>query len=274
LRTLSFELLPDVGSFTPLQLKPTFILSGAFSGSHRWSRAYGISHQAMIRELHTAFVVHVGKVKYLERYVYDDADKVGVTVNRRVLRDGAQVEVRATFESRPGHPVAESSLCVVPLSVVEGSAELAALPAPLPDTYLQEFEPSEIFHEPYPSPFPGVLREIVESGELLGSYEHPFFVHRQQCEFVDQWFFIESTVFAAASRERMVFEQGAKKPALRRGLSLPMRELDLLYSRPFYLFDQGRAKSRAFRSQEGVVFVHELVKEGSTDPHALVVERF
>jgi hypothetical protein len=144
----------------------------------------------------------------------------------------------------------------------------------MPREYLGQFEPSEVSHEAYPSPFPGVLREVEESGELLGSYEYPFFIHREQCEFVDQWFFLESTVFAAASRERMVFEQGAKKPALRRGLSLPLRELDLLYSRPFYLFDQGKVRTRAFRAPEGVVFIHELVKDGLNDPHALVVERF
>lgn len=274
MRTLSFSLLPDAGSFTPLQLKPTYILSSCFNGSHQWMRRFDLTHQAIIRDMQTAFVVHVGKVKYLERYVYQDVDELAVTVSRRIMRNGAQLEVRAIFESQPGHPVAESSLCVVPLALLEGSAELAALPAPLPAEYLSQIDASELLQEPYPSPFPGVLREIVESGELLGAAEYPFFVHRQQCEFVDQWYFIESTVFAAASRERMVFEQGAKKPALRRGLSLPVRELDLLYSRPFYLFDQGKVRTRAFRAPEGVVFVHELVKDGLTDPHALVVERF
>ena len=274
MRTLTFELVPDAGSFTPLQLKPTFILSGCFSGSYRWSKTFGVRHQSAIREMHTAFVVHVAKVKYLARYVYENAEHLSVAATRRVMRDGAQVEVRTVFESGPGHPVAESSLCVVPLSVLEGSPELAAVPAPLPESYLSQLDPSEVLHEPYPSPFPAVLREVVESGELLGSFEQPFFVHREHCEFVDQWYFVQATTFAAASRERMVFEQGARVPALRRGLSLPLRELDLLFSKPFYLFDQGRARSRAFRAPEGVVFVHELVKEGGNDPHALVVERF
>jgi len=274
LRALTFELVPDAGSFTPLQLKPTFILGGCFSGSHRWSRTYGVPHQAAIRELHTAFVVHVAKVKYLERYVYQDAETLTVTATRRAMRDGAEVEVHTTFESRPGHPVAESSLCVVPLAVSEGSPELAALPAPLPESYLSQLDPSEILHEAYPSPFPTVLREVVERGELLGSFEHSFFVHREHCEFVDQWYFVNATLFAASSRERMVFELGAKMPALRRGLSLPVREMDLLFSRPFYLFDQGKARTRAFRAPEGVVFVHELLRDDPQDPHALVVERF
>jgi hypothetical protein len=274
LRTLTFDLVLDPGSFTPLQLKPALILASCFSGSARWAKAYGIVHQVAIRELATAYVVHVAKVKYLERYLYEDADTLTVTAGRRVLRDGAQVEVKTTFESRPGHAVAESSLCVVPLALVEGSAELAAVPAPLPAAYLEQLDPSERLHEPYPSPFPNVLREIVESGELLASYEHPFFLHRQHCEFVDQWFFIEAANFAAQSRERMVFEQGAKLPVLRRGLSLPLREMDLLFSRPFYLFDQGRARTRAFRAPEGVVFVHELLKDDPTEPHSIVVERF
>ncbi len=274
MRTLTFELLPDAGSFTPLQLKPTFILNGCFSGSHRWSRTFGVAHQTAIRDMHTAFVVHVARVKYLDRYVYEDAGPLVVTASRRVMRDGAQVEVRTSFESRPGHPVVEASLCVVPLAVLEGSPELAALPAPLPESYLSTLEPSEVLHEAYQSPFPHVLREVVESGELLGSSEHPFFVHREHCEFVDQWYFAQATTFAAASRERMVFEQGAKVPALRRGLSLPLRELDLLYNRPFYLFDLGRARTRAFRAPEGVVFVHELLKSDPSEPHALVVERF
>jgi hypothetical protein len=274
LRTLTFEVVPDPGSFTPLQLKPTFILSACFSGSHRWSRAYGVTHQAAIRELHTAFVIHVAKMKYLERYVYEDAEPIQVTSSRRVLRDGAQLEVRTTFESKPGHAIAEASLCVVPLALVEGSAELAAVPAPLPEAYLDQLDPSERLHEPYASPFPQVLRDVVESGKLLASFEHPFFLNRQHCEFVDQWFFVEAANFAAASRERMVFEQGAQVPALRRGLSLPVREMDLLFSRPFYLFDHGKARTRAFRAPEGVVFVHELIKDDPQDPHSLVVERF
>ncbi len=274
MRTLTFELAPDPGSFTPLQLKPAFILSGCFSGSHRWSRAYGIPHQTAIRDLHTALVVHVARVKYQERFTYEEADDVNVTVSRCAVRDGAQVEVKAGFESKQGRMVAEASLCAVPLALLDGSGELAGLPAPLPEAYLNQFQPSERRSEAYQSPFPHVLSEIVESGVLLGSFEHPFFVHRQHCEFVDQWFFVEACNFAAASRERMVFEQGAKVPALRRGLSLPMKEMDLLFSRPFYLFDQGKARTRAFRAPEGLVFVHELIKSDPQSPHALVVERF
>lgn len=274
MRTLTFELVPDPGSFTPLQLKPSFLLAGCFNGSARWSRAFGVPHQVAIRDLQTAFVVHVARIRYLERLTYEDAGSISVAVTRRALKNGAQVEVRASFDSRPGHPVAESSLCVVPLSLAGEGGELAGLPAPMPSSYLDHFEASERLAEPYPSPFPRVLHEAVETGELLGSFEHPFFLHRQHCEFVDQWFFVEASNFAAASRERMVFELGAKLPALRRGLGLPVREMDLLFSRPYYLFDQGKVRTRALRGPEGVVFVHELIKDDPADPHALVVERF
>jgi len=274
LRTLRFDVFPDVGAFTPLQLKPHFILSVCFNGSERWSREYGVPHQTAIRDLQTAFVLQVARVSYHDRYTYTDADRLSIAITRQSRRNGSQVEVRASFETPGGSMVAESSLCIVPLSLSDASGELAGLPAPMPPSYMSTFEPSERLEEPYPSPFPGMLNQIIESGELLSSYQYPLFINRHQCEFVDQWFFVEAGNLAAASREHMVFEQGARLPLLRRGLSLPVRELNLLYSRPFYLFDVGKVLTRAFRSHEGVVFVHELIKDDPSELHALVLERF
>jgi len=274
LRTLRFDLIPDAGSFTPLQLKPTFILSSCFNANERWSRAYGVPHQVAVRDLQTAFVIHVARVHYQERHTYQDAENLSVEVTRRALKEGTQVEARCIYESQPGHTVAEASLCIVPLSLVGEGGELAGLPAPMPFSYLETFEASERFAEGYPSPFPSARQQIEKNGEPLASFQHPFFLHRTHCEFVDQWFFIEAANFAEASRERMVFEQGAKMPLLRRGLSLPVREVNLLFSRPFSLFDEGRVHTRAYKLPEGVVFIHDLTKSDPSESHATVIERF
>ena len=274
MRTLTLELVPDVSAFNPHQLKPFYVLASCFNGSEVWARAHGVPHQMAIRNLQTAFVIQVARVQYLQRYTYEQAERLVVSVTRRSLKDGAQVEARTVFDAKPGGTVAEASLCVVPLTLVGDGGELAGLPAPMSTSYLQYFEASERTSESYASPFPSALQQIVESGELVSTYQHPFFVHREHCEFVDQWYFAEASNYAAASRERMVFEQGAKLPYLRRGLSLPMRELSLLFLRPFYFFDEGQVQTRAFRSHEGVCFVHELMKKDVPEPHALVIERF
>lgn len=274
MRTLSFELVPDPGSFTPLQLKPTVLLATCFNASERWSRAYGVPLQVAIRDLQIAFVVRVARLRYLASFVHANVDCLNVTATRCSLRDGAQLELRAFFEPRPKHRVAEVSLCLVPLSLSEGEGDMAGLPAPMPPAYLEQFLPSERFSQPYPSPFPGVVREIAESEDLLASHEQPLSIHRQHCGFVDQWYFVEAANFAATSRERMVLQHGARIPALRRGLSLPVREMDMLFLRPFYLFDQGKVRTRAFRGPGGLTFIHELIKDDPTEPHALVVERF
>jgi hypothetical protein len=59
-------------------------------------------------------------------------------------------------------------------------------------------------------------------------------------------------------------------------MKTPVDRLDLLFTRPFYLFDEGAVISTAYGWKDGLAFVHELVgtDRGGDEPRALAIEQF
>jgi len=59
-------------------------------------------------------------------------------------------------------------------------------------------------------------------------------------------------------------------------MQTPVGRLDLLFSHPFYLFDEGAVLSSAYEWEGRLAFVHELVASGGggDEPRALAIEQF
>jgi hypothetical protein len=137
------------------------------------------------------------------------------------------------------------------------------------------FLADEIETRPHLCPLPALRAAIVEGGAKLASVRTPFVIHRHQCEVADQWFWPEAISLACGGREELVRAEAESVPGLRLAMQSPVDRLDLLFSRPFYLFDEGAVVSTAYDWDGRLAFIHELVgTEGGDEPRALTIEQF
>jgi hypothetical protein len=157
----------------------------------------------------------------------------------------------------------------VPLRL-DGGPALSGQPARLSPEVLSAFRAEEIEAQPHLSPLPGLRAAIAARGAVLARGRSPFVVHRHQCEVADQWFWPEAVSLAGGAREDLVLANRG----LRLAMQAPVRRLDLLFSRPFSLFDEGAVLTTAHEWEGGLAFVHELVAGDEPRPRALAVEQF
>jgi len=139
---------------------------------------------------------------------------------------------------------------------------------------LAAFLPDEVDVHPHLSPVPQLSAEVASGGSRLASGTTPFVIHRHQCEVADQWFWPEAVSLAGGAREDLVLAQGERVRPLRLAMQAPARRLDLLFSRPFYLFDEGAVASTVSEWEGGLAFVHEFFGAGEPRPRAVAIEQF
>jgi hypothetical protein len=260
----------DVSQFSGLQLHPRALIALALSAYAGWLKTHAISHRDLLRKHRIGFVFWGVDLAWQAPLGYLDADELEIRSEARVRRAGAQLELVATVFAN-GEPVAVVRSCSVPLWIAEED-ELSGLPAPIGPALLEKFVDEEIDDTPYVTPVPELLARI-EGGALLCQREEALFFHRQHCEFADQWYFGVTPDLAAVGRERLALVHGDEVPLLRKGLSLPLRHLHMHFTKPYSLFDAGKLETRAYRTEEGIAFVHRLIGERD-DLHATAIELF
>jgi hypothetical protein len=138
---------------------------------------------------------------------------------------------------------------------------------------LSAFRADEIEALPHRSPLPGLRAAIAARGTAAAHGRMPFVIHRHQCEVADQWFWPEAVSLAGAAREELVLTRADRVPPLRLAMQAPVARLDVLFSRPFYLFDEGLVVSTAYEWEGGLAFVHEFISHDPR-PRALAIEQF
>jgi hypothetical protein len=165
--------------------------------------------------------------------------------------------------------------CCVPLRL-DGGPALSGTPARLCPEVMSAFLADEIEARPHRSPLPRLRAAIAAGGATLARGRTPFVIHRHQCEVADQWFWPEAVSLAVSGREELVRAEADRVPRLRRAMQTPVGCLDLLFSRPFHLFDEGAVLSTAYEWGGRLAFVHELVGigAGGDEPRALAIEQF
>jgi hypothetical protein len=271
-RSLTYEVPVDSGFFTPLGLQPAAVCRLAFNGAGRWLERHAISHRRLVGEHRTGFVLWSVQLVPGDPIGFFDADRLDVTVAGRVLGGGTQVACDVEVQGPAGRPTRLHAVCV-PLRLDDGPA-LAGAPVRLAPEVLAAFRADEIEARPHRSPLPGRLAAIAAGGPGVAQAQMPFVIHRHQCEVADQWFWPEAVSLAGAAREELVLAQAAGSPAIRVGMLAPMARLDVLFSRPFYLFDEGAVRSTAYEWEGGIAFVHELAVPGEPRPRAVAIEQF
>ena len=273
-RSCAYEVPVDTGLFTPLHLQPTAACRLAFNAAGRWLSLYAISHRRLVAEHQTGFVVWSVQLSSGDPVGYFDADCLDVVVTGRVRGGGTQFECDVEVRGPVGRAT-RLRACCVPLRLDGGSA-LAGAPARLSPEVMSAFLADEIETGPHLSPLPALRAVITGCGAELAQGRTPFVIHRHQCEVADQWFWPEAVSLACSGREELVRAEADRVPRLRLAMQTPLGRLDLLFSRPFYLFDEGAVVSTAYEWEGRLAFVHELVgTEGGVDePRAVAIEQF
>ena len=272
-RVCSYTVTADSGFFNPLQLQPVAALRLGFNAGARWLRENVLSHRRLINEYRLGLVLWGAHLTYKEPLGFFDTDELHVRAVGRVRRDGAQFECEVDVGSA-GVVAAHLRACSIPLAL-SGDAALSGKPARMAAGLLAMFHADEIEPTPYVSPVVKLTREIVKDGERVGEGNRPFRLHRHKCEVADQWFWPEISALIGCGREALILSQGEGLPELRDGLRLPIQGIDMMFTRPYYLFDRGVVCSQAYRWKNRLVFVHQLLADDKpADVHAIAVERF
>jgi hypothetical protein len=256
-RYCAYEVPVDTGFFTPLHLQPTTVCRLAFNAAGRWLGRHAISHSRLLADHRTGLVLWSVQLVSGDPVGFLDADSLDVRVTGRVRGGGTQVEC----EVEVGGPVGRATrlqACCVPLRL-DGGPALSGGPARLCPEVMSAFLADEIEARPHRSPLPRLRAAIAAGGAALARGRTPFVIHRHQCEVADQWFWPEAVSLAGSGREELVRAEAESIPRLRLAMRTPVGRLDLLFRRPFYLFDEGAVLSTAYEWDGRLAFVHELV---------------
>jgi hypothetical protein len=273
-RWCACEVPVDTGLFTPLHLQPAAVCRLGFNAAGRWLSRHAISHRRLVAEHRTGFVLWSVQLVAGDPVGFFDADCLDMRVTGRVRGGGTQFECDVEVRGPAGRAT-RLQACCVPLRLDAGPA-LSGRPARLSPEVLAAFLPDEIEVRPHRSPAPALRAAIARGGAVLARGRTPFVVHRHQCEVADQWFWPEAVSLAGSGREELVRTEAERVPRLRLAMRTPVDRLDLLFRRPFYLFDEGAVLSTAYEWQGRLAFVHELVgtQGGGDEPRALAIEQF
>src|SRR5215510_1838121 len=273
-RWCAYEVPVDTGLFTPLHLQPTAVCRLAFDAAGRWLSRHAISHRRLVAEHRTGLVLWSVRLVSGDPVGFFDADRLGVRVTGRVRGGGTQLECDVVVSGTVGRAT-RLQACCIPLRL-DGGPALSGTPARLCPEVMSAFLADEIEARPHRSPLPSLRAAIAAGGATLARARTLFVIHRHQCEVADQWFWPEAVSLAGSGREELVRAQAELVPRLRLAMQTPVGRLDLLFRRPFYLFDEGAVLSIAYAWEGRLAFVHELVGTGGggDEPRALAIEQF
>lgn len=263
----------DTSLFTPLHLQPTAVCRLAFNAAAFWLRRNVLSHRRLVGEHHTGLVLWSVRVLFGDRVSFFDADELEIGVTGRVRGGGTQFECEVEVRAEVGEPT-RLVACLIPLRL-SGDLALLGTPSPLSRDVVTRFVAGELEDRPHTSPVPRLLAGITRQAGQLARRETPFVVHRHQCEVADQWFWAEAVSLGERGREELIRAEGERIPRLRQAMRSPPQQLDILFERPYYLFDQGVVVSSAYDWRGGLAFVHEFAgPRTERGPRAVAIEQF
>ncbi len=273
-RTYAYRVPADTSLFSPLHLQPTAICRLAFSAAGVWLRRNLVSHRQLVCEHHTGLVLWSVRLEYGDRINFFDAEELEIAVTGRVRSRGAQFEFEVAIGAS-ARAVTRLTACLIPLQLSDDGAFLGT-PHGLSQDVMARFLPDEVDHLPHTSSVPRLQAEIEKSALPLARNRSPFVIHRHQCEVADQWFWAEAVSLGESVREELISAEAERFPSLRQALRVPLERLDMVFQRPFYLFDRGVVVSSVHEWRGKLAFVHEFVGSGSMDgrPRTVAIEQF
>lgn len=273
-RRCEYRVPADTSLFSPLHLQPTAVCRLAFSAASLWLQRNLVSHRQLVCEHHTGLVLWSIRLVHGDRITFFDADELEIGVTGRVRSRGAQFEFDVAVGATSGAS-ARLTACLVPLQLSDDGALLGASRR-LSQDLMARFLPDEVDDRPHTSSVPRLQAQIAKGARALARRRSPFVIHRHQCEVADQWFWTEAVSLGESGREELISAEVERLPSLRQALRVPLERLDILFQRPFYLFDRGLVISSAHEWHGKLAFVHEFLGSGAMDsrPRAVAIEQF
>jgi hypothetical protein len=257
--------------FTPLQVHCRELLQLGVTGWVGWMHANTISIQKMIAEYSSSVVVAGCSLEYTNSCLFHEADLIRTESTSRVLKKGILIEGNSTFY------LGEKQFAAFKIyfrPVLIGDHNSAAAKSGSLLTNIQERFTQQERQEILPDRYIKQHLSIIESdGKLLGTHELPIQLHRHAMDFADQWAFMESAAYCAASREQMAIKDNAAE-ILIKGLSDPLKAYHLDLKKPYFLLDNGLVITRAYQRGNELYFVHRLTNAENGNLNAVAIEIF
>lgn len=274
-RRTRFEHHCDSSLFDQLQLMPRQLATLGMNGFAVWLRAHLVPFRKLVLEHHRSAVIVAKRLDYEQPFKFEDADVFVVETEASALLGGNAMRIETLFSAPDAVAPFARDVTYMRTLAVEDGVTLTATPAPFNEGIMALFRPDERDDVATIERLGGPLADVIAAAyPCLASGELRMTLGRQACEVAEQWCFAEIPGHAVAAREKLVREAMAKAPALRKVLRTPLRSVELDLRQPMYLFDELVIKSRAYQTDEGFAFVHELTSEtGGGSLHGVVVER-
>ncbi|AJJ03115.1 hypothetical protein BZ17_1999 [Yersinia pseudotuberculosis IP 32953] len=261
--------------FTALQFHGRELLSLGMSNKWLWfENHFNMSFPEFIKKYQQSNVAVAFEIEYIQPFDFFDAKTFDVSISKVRLRQKDSV-----FEFH--HEFTANNIIFARVALywrilmLSGDDALTAHPGPLGKELIQLFLPEEIDPSRTVRAVSKQLCEIEAEGQLITENYSNFTLFRHQCEVADQWSFVELPTLASAGREQLIISLEDDPENLSSTMGIPIKNIVAKLSCPFFLFDEGRVRTRAYLLNNQPVFVHHIFNISRADTlAAVVVESF
>ncbi|WP_145556447.1 hypothetical protein [Yersinia canariae] len=274
-RTVSVTYPIHTCLFNALQFHGRELLSLALSNEWLWfEKCLCVPFPILIKEYQQSMVVTAFEIEYLKPFGFFDANQFKVNVVKVRVRQKDSI-FEFNFELTANEIIFSRILICFRTLVLSGDDALTAQPGKVNEKLIRCFLPEEIDPSNMVRAVPKQLSKIEAEGQFITESNDSFTLYRHQCEVADQWSFIELPTFASAGRERLIISLDDDPAELRRTMEKPIKSIVAKLSCPFFLFDEGRVRTRAYLLNKQPIFVHHVFNVSRADTlAAIVIESF
>ena len=270
-RLVTFDVVTDTSSFTPLQLQPRTVFALAWNGLARWLKQHLVSFPGLIGEHQAGMVVLTVSLAYEAPLSFAESDGLQASIGLKVLRSGTRLQCNLELAAGERR-VATVRLVLCPVRIGD-PISLGAEVAGLDEALLALFQPDEVESASPTRTVPPLGAAVEAAGRLIATTQHQFIVHRHYCEVADQWWFGELPTITEAARESLALAQHEDEPVLRQALAQPLAHFDAEFTQPYFWFQQGVLELRAYEYQGRLAILYRLLSAGDQS-HGIVIERY
>lgn len=261
--------------FTALQFHGRELLSLAMSSKWLWFEHHlKVSFPEFIQGYQQSNVTVAFEIEYTQPFTFFDANNFNTSIVKVRLRQKESIfEIHHDFTAN--QRVFAKVILYWRILSLSGDDALTAVPGKVDEKLLQRFLPEEIDSSNIVRAVPKLLNKIETEGQIITESNDLFTLYRHQCEVADQWSFIELPTLASAGRERLIISLDDDPAELRRTMEKPIKSIVAKLSCPFFLFDEGRVRTRAYLLNKQPIFVHHVFNVSRADTlAAIVIESF
>lgn len=257
--------------FTALQFHSRELLSLGVSSKWLWFETHlNLSFSEFIQKYQQSNVAVAFEIEYTQPFSFFDANYFDVGVAKVRLRQKDSI-FEFHYDFTANNIIFAKVVLYLRLLVLSGDEALTAQPGQLGKQLLQLFLPEEIDRSNIVREVPKQLNKIETEGKFITENNSHFTLFRHQCEVADQWSFIELPTLASTGREKLIISLDNDPANLSSTMGKPIKNIVAKLSCPFFLFDEGRVRTRAYLLNNQPVFVHHIYNVSRADTLASVV---